>query len=65
MFAIVALSAGCQSPIQPGTIGRLNLPNSIEPLQDAPKRYRPEHKVDPDYMKHPSRWRVRLKARYA
>jgi hypothetical protein len=65
VYLAATLSSGCQSPIQPGTTGRLNLPNSVEPLQDAPKRYRPDRTVDPDYMKHPSRWRTRLKARYA
>ncbi len=67
LAALLTLSGitGCQAAARPDAFGRLNLPSSVEPAEDAPKQYRPTRKIDPEYMKHPSRWRVRLKARYA
>lgn len=44
---------------------RLNLPSGFEPATHAPKQYRSIKKYDPDYEKHPSRWRRKLRARYA
>ncbi|MCB9851857.1 MAG: hypothetical protein H6819_02075 [Phycisphaerales bacterium] len=44
---------------------RLNLPSGIEPAKHAPKQYRSQKHYDPDYEKHPSRWRRKLRARYA
>lgn len=65
VFAAATFAVGCRAPIPPDATSRLNLPSSFEPLQNAPKRYRPTHVIDPDYLRHPARWHKRLKARYA
>ena len=67
MLATTNLLA-CQAAERGPTMGeqvRLNLPSGIEPAKHAPKQYRSQRQYDPDYEKHPSRWRRKLRARYA
>jgi len=59
---------GCQAAERcptPGATARLNLPSGEEPANHAPKLYRAKKHYDPDFEKHPSRWRRKLRARYA
>lgn len=61
---LLACETAARAPSMEKT-ARLNLPSSIEPAKHAPKQYRSKPQYDPDYEKHPSRWRRKLRARYA